>query len=525
MDKKNQGIDSGLKELTEQWMQLERKTMEQRKKAAQFYDDYLMRPIEEEYIRNNRDMVFEEVEYMIVSVGTSYEPIVLNIQLLHPGRILFLYTERSHKTMAKVIEYCELDPTHYDKSMVSEVDPMEVYREIKKFYLSSGKPRKLYIDFTGGTKAMSAASALAGAMIDVQMIYCSSDNYLVDFRKPNPGSERLIYIENPLAVFGEFEIEKAFELFDKYNFAGAKEKFSVLKESLPDPALRQQLGFVFLLAASYEAWDALDFIPAYENMTRLKKEIERDRKLHRDYLLMDFSLHIDKQCMMLEQLSKIPALQEAKNMKAILEDADILHALALTIYQNAKTREEQEKFDMATLLHYRLLEMMSQRRLSRYGIYASHPEYRHVVYNLKKYPELKEMGADDRFEWLLNRYRNISQTVFRREPDRYLPSPIASLDGFILLAALGDPLVENGKLADAVTMIKRLRSMVYLRNNSIFAHGLGPVTLKDYTRFRSFVVELFEKFCVIEKMDFKDCECYSKWINPMLSANYSRAIR
>lgn len=260
-------------------------------------------------------------------------------------------------------------------------------------------------------------------------------------------------------------------------------------------------------------------------MTRLKKEIERDRKLHRDYLLMDFSLHIDKQCMMLEQLSKIPALQEAKNMKAILEDADILHALALTIYQNAKTREEQEKFDMATLLHYRLLEMMSQRRLSRYGIYASHPEYRHVVYNLKKYPELKEMGADDRFEWLLNRYRNISQTVFRREPDRYLPSPIASLDGFILLAALGDPLVENGKLADAVTMIKRLRSMVYLRNNSIFAHGLGPVTLKDYTRFRSFVVELFEKFCVIEKMDFKDCECYSKWINPMLSANYSRAIR
>ena len=249
-----------LKELTAQWMQLERKTLEQRKNAAKFYDDYLMKPIEEEFVRNNQDMVFEEVEYMVVSVGTSYEPIVLDIRLLRPGRILFLYTEASQDTMAKVISYCGLGPNQYDKSIVSEIDPMDIYREIKSFYLRCGKPGKMYIDFTGG----------------------------------------------PLAVFGEMEIEKAFELFDKYNFAGAKEKFSVLRESLPEPALRQQLGFVCLLAAAYEAWDALDFVPAYENMLQLQKEIERDRKLHRDYLLMDFSMHIDKQRAMLDNLRKIP---------------------------------------------------------------------------------------------------------------------------------------------------------------------------------------------------------------------------
>lgn len=90
----------GLKELTEQWMQLERKTLKQRRDAARFYDEYLMKPIEEEYIRNNLDMVFEEVEFMVVSVGTSYEPIVLDIQLLKPCKILFLYTEESEDTMA-----------------------------------------------------------------------------------------------------------------------------------------------------------------------------------------------------------------------------------------------------------------------------------------------------------------------------------------------------------------------------------------------------------------------------------------
>ncbi len=370
----NQTCGKGLKELTAEWMQLERKTLEQRKDAARFYDEHLMKPIEDEFVRNNQDMVFEDVEYMVISVGTSYEPIVLDIQLLKPAKILFLYTETSQDTMAKVIGYCGLSPNRYDKSLVSEVDPMDTYREIKSFYLRSGKPGKMYIDFTGGTKAMSAAATLAGAMIDVQMVYCSTDDYLVDFRKPNPGSERLIYIENPLAVFGELEIEKAFELFDKKNFAGAKEKFSVLKENLPDPALRQQLGFVCLLATAYEAWDALDFVPAYESMQRLQKEIERDRKLHRDYLLMDCSMHIDRQRAMLENLRKIPQFQEERNMKGILEDPGILHALALTLYQNARTREMQEKYDMATLLLYRLLEMMSQRRLIRYGIFASRPD-------------------------------------------------------------------------------------------------------------------------------------------------------
>jgi hypothetical protein len=153
--------EKGLKELTDEWMQLERKTLEQRKNAARFYDEHLMKPIEAAFVRNNQDMVFEDIEYMVISVGTSYEPIVLDIRLLQPAKILFLYTETSRDTMAKVIGYCELDPNRYDKSLVSEVDPMDIYREIKSFYLRCGKPGKMYIDFTGGTKAMSAAAALA----------------------------------------------------------------------------------------------------------------------------------------------------------------------------------------------------------------------------------------------------------------------------------------------------------------------------------------------------------------------------
>ena len=66
---------------------------------------------------------------------------------------------------------------------------------------------------------MSAAAAMAGAVINVQLIYIGTSQYLADFRKPEPGTECLYYISNPMEVFGDLEIEKAFALFDKYNYA------------------------------------------------------------------------------------------------------------------------------------------------------------------------------------------------------------------------------------------------------------------------------------------------------------------
>ena len=189
-----------LKEFTQEWMQLERKTLEQRRQADEFYESNLMVLIEEDFIERNQEKVCEKAEYIVISVGTSYEPIVLNIKLFTPQRILFLYTDKTEKTLNKIVRYCSLEPDIYEKRRVSETDPLDIYREIKRYYLEWNKPDKMYIDFTGGTKAMSAAAAMAGALIDIQLIYVGTNDYLTDFRKPNPGSETLFYINNPLAT-------------------------------------------------------------------------------------------------------------------------------------------------------------------------------------------------------------------------------------------------------------------------------------------------------------------------------------
>lgn len=86
-----------LKEITQEWMQLERKTLEQRKQADEFYENKLMALIEEDFIERNKQKVYETAEYFVISVGTSYEPIVLNIKLFSPKEFYFSTQSRQKK--------------------------------------------------------------------------------------------------------------------------------------------------------------------------------------------------------------------------------------------------------------------------------------------------------------------------------------------------------------------------------------------------------------------------------------------
>lgn len=507
--------------MTEKWKGLERKTVKQREKAENFYETKLMRLIEEEFIANNSSKVYEKVEYLIMSVGTSYEPLVLDIQLLQPRRILFLYTKKTEYILNKIAKYCQLDAMRYSKREVNETDPLDIYREIKAAYLKWNRPDKLYIDFTGGTKSMSAAAAMAGAVINVQLIYIGTTQYLTDFRKPDPGTEQLYYISNPVEIFGDLEIEKAFALFDKYNYAGARKKLQELKESVPAPDIRQQLSFVYNLALAYEQWDALEFPEAYETMRALTRELERDSRLNRDFLMMDFLPVLKRQEAILKQLNELSGILKEKRNMDILKEKDYIVPLMFTMYINAEIRRKQEKYDMATLLLYRLLEMIEQRRLAVYNLYVSQMNYGDINYNLDRQPELKGTGTDERLRLLKETVCAIKKELFHRNVSAYLPDQISLLDGFILLLALNDEITEV-KTGKPVNKLKRIRSMVYLRNNSIFAHGLGPVPEDDFMKFRAFVIDIFKEFCVIEGIDFDSYSRDVTWLNPIHSRNYVR---
>lgn len=91
----------------------------------------------------------------------------------------------------------------------------------------------------------------------------------------------------------------------------------------------------------------------------------------------------------------------------------------------------------------------------------------------------------------------------------------------MLLLAMGDEICHEDSGRD-IDFIKRLRSMVYLRNNSIFAHGLGPVGEANYKKFREFVVMVLKRFCVLEKIDFDRMALNVSYINPRQSKFYTQ---
>lgn len=498
-------------------MKLERKTIKQR--ADAFYEKKLMNLIVHDYIERNQAKLYEDVEYFIVSVGTSYEPIVLNISLLQPKQILFLYTEKTKKYLDKIAKNCKLTLDCFSMRKIHETNPLDIYQEIKAAYLEWKKPEKLYIDFTGGTKSMSAAAAMAGAMINVQLVYVGSEDYLTDFRKPRPGSETLYFISNPLNVFGDLEIEKAVALFEQGNYAGAREKLESLKEQVPEPGVRQQLNFLYLLASGYEQWDALEFIRSEQIFRKLVYEIVRDGQLHPEYVLVDCITKIKKQEEFLKVLAQLPELIAQKNNMEVLASEQYIFPLIFTMYTNAMLREHQEKYDMATLLLYRVLEMIEQRRLAVYNLYVSNMQYGEIVYRKERNHDFLTLAPEKQIEKLKVTVMQIKKQLFGKVYNDFLPERISLLEGFILLLALNDEIcqMENGHHIDK---LKRIRAMVYLRNNSIYAHGLGAVSKVDYQKFRNFVTDMLKEFCVIEGIEFERYKEEIRFLTPEDSINF-----
>ncbi len=191
-----------------------------------------------------------------------------------------------------------------------------------------------------------------------------------------------------------------------------------------------------------------------------------------------------------------------------------------TMYQNAMIREHQEKYDMATLLLYRLLEMIEQRRLAHYELYVSKMDYLNIKYDFKRTPEFKGKDNLQSLEILKDKVLNIKTEIFGKAVSNYLPEQVSLLEGFIILSALGDQIVIETK-GKSIDKLKKIRSMVFLRNNSIFAHGLGPVGVSDFMKFKKFVLDLFGEFCKIEKISMSEMTKYIEFVNPMDSKNYS----
>jgi len=83
---------------------MDRSNNEERMMAEEYYKKELMPLIIEYFIQENTKKISGNCDAMVLTLGTSYEPLVLSISVLKPEKVLILYTDKSHHLLDDVIE-------------------------------------------------------------------------------------------------------------------------------------------------------------------------------------------------------------------------------------------------------------------------------------------------------------------------------------------------------------------------------------------------------------------------------------
>lgn len=478
----NETVEEQLARQVEEWLNIPVGSPEAAKEAEAFYWGNIF-PLTSKAFQKRECNKLQDKDYfgLILTVGTSPEPLILSINACQPQRVLFLHTPQTEKYLDQIIELTGLKISQIDKYMVKGADPLLIYQIVMKTWENWGRRKNIAVDITGGTKAMTGGLAMAGALLGFQLLYVASDDFLSERRRPRPGSEYLVLLPNPYAVFGSLQEKEAEELFKRKDYHGSSKALSELVEKVPDP---RKFEVLYSLARAYEEWDLLNIKEAIANFSNVTKSLNKIASAGDGVELAD---KIEMQREKLAHLANLMSEKPGEKVLPLLQDKEAVETLVFTIYHNAQRMALHGKYDMASLYLYRLLEIFEQRRFALYEIDTSSP-----CYDLL--PGLNP-------EMLLQKVNQLRENN-KQQHFKKLPSVISLTDGYMILEVIGD-LFQLGKTSPKPVHWRWFVNEIQKRNYSILAHGFIFVSGEQYQQFKSMVDSIFELFCLVEGIDQK----------------------
>ena len=242
-----------------------------------------------------------------------------------------------------------------------------------------------------------------------------------------------------------------------------------------------------MLSQIYSCWDNLSFNEAIEGFEKLFKILKSWKPIDKDIIGYKYEEILYKQHELIKPLKEIDLKDKNKEWEYVT-NKHVYIPLLFSIYTNALRRSYEGKYDVAILLLYRILELIAQVRLASYGFSVSFPDY-------SKLP----VGGNELLEKMnenIKPFRNFREYV-------ELPrNNIALFDAYVLMKSIEDELMKNINLG-------LIYSKVQVRNKSIFAHGFGVLSDKDFNDFHETVKKILIRFCEIERIEFeKVCKDY-----------------
>ena len=369
------------------------------------------------------------------------------INKIYPHYVVFFASDKSKQTIKYIEELFVQDNDEfiegedYQIVNIEAIDDFNACFEVFETkiweldYIKENKRYQIIMDYTSGTKTMSAAMACCGMFYHKDLISVGGDRSTGEV---SAGTEIINY-QNIYKIYDKFALMRIRNYFNSNRFMPCVDILSyIVDSSIHKDSLLH-------LCKSYYAWDNMEFEHAYNHL----KEVDTNL-----FELSDIKDYLKK---------NIKALGTIVNSRSLnLKNCYILASLI----NNSIRKADGYKYDDAIARLYRSFELIAQIKLTNYGIQSS------------------------AIDVSLLREKNVSQdfinTLEKTREDGKIR--IGLVMDFLLLNELGDDLgkyyIENES---------RIKNLTQKRNNSILAHGLNSQSREDFDEFLEVVIDLARK--------------------------------
>ncbi len=391
---------------------------------------------------------------MIVSVGGTAAPIIKSICEYKPEFVSFFASQDTVDTIAEIKREVKQNNIAFknELTLADDVNDLlhchEKAEEAIKRVVDKHYPKSdVIVDYTGGTKNMSVALALASILHGYSFSYVGGQVRTKNGRGvPINGTEQIYPSINPWDFLAIEERRKISLLFNQFQFKASKELAGRLFEKVVIE--RTLLKAIATIIEGYYEWDMF----RHKGALKKFKEVDLDElSLNKNEGIVFFAKETKNQISFLELL-----LQESN------EGKKPSRKLMIDLYANAQRRYKEGKIDDAVVRIYRLVEMAGQERLlNKYSIDASNVKPDKIPDSLRQ--------------------DYIHQYTSKKDKKIKIPQNAV----FELLDALGDNMGRRFKNEK-----DKFLNVQSTRNYSYLAHGFESVREKTYESLREFVTGL-----------------------------------
>lgn len=371
---------------------------------------------------------------LVVTVGGSPDPIVTAIETLRPDHCVFVCTEQTRQHVDGVVTKVSqtlTGLTHESVVLDDPDDPDAVLRRCSQEIERLAPSGQVLVDYTGGTKSMSAGLLLAAVLDD-------ADIYVTSAPRRNDTAVDHGQATSPVAATASLYLLRKTvvpQLVQHHDYAQAHAVvLSILAKSLPG-AERRALQHLQQLLCGFAHWDRFDHDAAKQALKPCKGDLQ-------DRGLWDFLGNSARERIKLADTSRDPQQGGSD---------DSMGWLVADLIRNAERRAKGQRFDDAVGRLYRALELWAQILLrSRHGIDTASVDLTDVY---ERAPQLREELSG-----------------------RASPTKLGLVDSWRVLLAL-DPSPEvqrfDGCRGDVLKVLE-------VRNHSLFAHGFTPIRREEW---------------------------------------------